>query len=113
MTFTPGMEGSTYSQLGVYITVNGMIQNTGMLYNALANGRAETSTVLDFSSALPSTCDGATGCRESVQIVVDHPNDDYYCLNFGMYCYWTQVPSGQGWTGTLSIQTDDTVAVTQ
>jgi len=113
MTFTPGTEGSMYSQLGVYLTVNGMIQNTGMLYNALATASQipETSPILNFSSALSSSCIGSEGCRESVAIVIDHPNDDYYCLNLGEYCNWTQVPTGQPWQGTLTIQTDDTIAL--
>jgi hypothetical protein len=105
MTFTPKEVGTSYSQLGVYITVNGMIQNSGMLANGLT-ATAQASQILDFSSAL-SGCTGSTTCRQTVTIVVDHPNDDYYCYNFGEYCYWTQVPAGQAWAGTLSIQTDD------
>jgi hypothetical protein len=46
-----------------------------------------------------------------VTITISHPNDDYYCLNYGMYCPWAQMYYDHPWNGTLSIQTDDTVAL--
>ena len=111
MVFTPGIQDQTvsgtgvspqYSELGVYISVNGSSQNTGMLSNGLYSGTAQDSPIMDFSSAL-------SGALEAVTITISQPNNDYFCLNFGMYCSWTQVYQGQPWHGTLKIQTDSTV----
>lgn len=121
MTFTPGTNSTNisgtgvdpqYSQLGVYITVNGSTQNTGMLSNGLYGGGAQTSPVLSFGGNLP-TCTGSTGstCRQTVTITIDHPNDDYFCLNYGEYCPWAQMYYDHPWNGTLQIQTDDTVGL--
>jgi hypothetical protein len=118
--FTPGQQDQAiagsgyyaqYSQLGVYITVNGVVQNTGMLSNGRQGGPAQASPVLDYSSAISSTCSGSSTCRQTVTITVDHPNNDYFCLNYGEYCPWAQVYYSHPWHGTLSIETDDTVAL--
>jgi hypothetical protein len=119
ITFTPGQQKTTdattgqldqYSMLGVYITVGSNTQATSMLSNGLYTGTAQKNAVLDFSSALPTTCASSTTCRQSVTITVDHPNSDYDCL-IGLYCPWTHVPTGVAWNGTLSVQTDDTTSL--
>ena len=69
------------------------------------------SPILNFSSALPTCSSTSSTCRQSVTITISHPNDDYYCLNYGIDCPWAQMYFDHPWNGTLSIQTDDTVAL--
>jgi hypothetical protein len=108
--FTPGVQNGTvsgtnfapiYSGLGVYINVGSLSQPTPLLHNGADGTNVETSGVMDYSSALS----GTTG---SVVITVTKPNYDYWCLNYGEYCPWTQVYPTHPWNGTLRIQTDYT-----
>lgn len=118
--FTPGIQDTAiagtgvypqYSQLGVYITVNGYTVPTQMLNNGRYTGQAQTSSALDFSAAIASACGSNKTCRQNVTITIDHPNDDYWCLNYGQYCPWSYVYDTHPWHGTLTIETDDTVAI--
>jgi hypothetical protein len=118
VTFAPGVQDQTvagtgfepaYGHLGVYIQVGSSSQPTPMLSNGLLDGNPETSPVLDFSSAFTPTCAATdTTCHQPITITITKPNNDYYCMNFGLYCAWAQVYSTHPWHGTLSIQTDDT-----
>jgi hypothetical protein len=101
------------SQLGVYIQVGSLNQPTEMLTNGYNGTTAETSSVIDFSSSIPSgSCAGqATTCRQNVTITVNKPNDDYWCLTTGQFCPWSYVYASHPWNGTLTIQTDDTTAI--
>lgn len=99
-----------YSRMGVYVQVGSMTQPTEMLGNGYDGTTAQTSSVLDFSSAL-SGCSGSSTCRQQVTITVTKPNNDFYCLNYGYYCPWNQVLNGQPWNGTLTVQTDDTDSI--
>lgn len=105
--FTPN-----YSLMGVYIAVGGDSRATPPLYNGFGGTPAETSSIMDFSSAFPRTCSAADpACREQVTITVKQPNNNYWCLNFGMGCAWTHVYDTHPWNGTLTVQTDDTEAL--
>jgi hypothetical protein len=116
--FAPGVQDQdvagtgyapAYGHLGVYIEVGTNSQATPMLSNGLLDGNPQTSPVLDFSSAFIPTCTASdTTCHQTVPIKIFKPNNDYYCMNFGMYCPWAQVYSTHPWHGELSIQTDDT-----
>ncbi len=118
--FTPGIQDENvagtgfspnYSRLGVYIQVGSQTQATEMLSNGVF-GTAQTSRVIDFSSAVDSGCDPMDlSCTIPVTIKVFKPNNDYFCLNFGTYCPWAQVYSTHPWHGTLHIQTDNTDAI--
>lgn len=117
--FTPGIQDQAisggnvypqYSHLGVYLTVNGTTVPTEMLSNGL-NSAAQTGSVIDFSNIISQGCAAGSNCRQTVTITVDHPNNDYWCLNYGQFCPWTQVYSTHPWHGTLTIQTDDTVGI--
>jgi hypothetical protein len=118
--FAPGVQDTAiagtgvypqYSQLGVYIQVGSSLEPTEMLQNGYDGSTAQTSTVMDFSSSIPSGCAGSTTCRQNVTITITKPNNDFYCLNEGIYCPWNQVLSGQPWNGTLTVQTDDTDSI--
>jgi hypothetical protein len=120
--FAPGVQDTAvagtgvypqYSQLGVYIQVGSLNQPTEMLTNGYNGTTAETSSVIDFSSYIPSgSCAGkAATCRENVTITVNKPNDDYWCLTSGQFCPWSYVYASHPWNGTLTIQTDDTTAI--
>jgi hypothetical protein len=120
LTFAPGVQNAAiagtgvypeYSKMGVYVEVNGTTQQTAMLENGYY-GTAQTSAVLDFSSAVPTLCGSGTTCRQNVTITITKPNNDYYCLNQGIYCPWNQVVQGQPWNGVVTVQTDDTTAIT-
>jgi hypothetical protein len=116
--FAPGIQDQTvagsgyapsYGHLGVYIQVGTVTQPTPMLSNGLLDGNPQKSPVMDFSKGFIPTCDPKdTTCHQNVTITVFRPNNDYYCMNFGMYCPWAQVYSTHPWHGELSIQTDDT-----
>lgn len=116
--FTPGVQDGyvagtgtspQYSKLGVYITVGTQSQPTPMLSNGLNDGNAQSSNVMDYSSALSNGCaDSDTSCRAYVAILIEKPNYDYWCLTTGYYCPYSHVYSGHPWNGTLEIQTDDT-----
>lgn len=94
-----------YSMLGVYITVGSTTTPTQVVPNGY-NGTLQTpSSIIDFSSAIPS------GSNGSVTIVIAQPNYDYDCLNFDLYCYpvpWMHVLDTHPWHGTLFVQTDNT-----
>jgi hypothetical protein len=117
--FTPGIQDEmatgtgytpNYSRLGVFITVGAQQQITPMLTNGYI-GAAQQSPVLDYSSTLTNlVCvnNPDVNCREQVSIVIDHPNYDYWCLNFGQYCPWTRIHDTHPWNGQVFIQTDDT-----
>ena len=118
--FAPGVQDTAiagtgvypqYSQLGVYIGVGASTEPTQMLQNGYDGSTAQTGTVMDFSSSIPSGCSGSTTCRKNVTITITKPNNDFYCLNEGIYCPWNQVLSGQPWNGTLTVQTDDTDSI--
>ena len=118
--FAPGVQDTAitgtgvypqYSQLGVYIGVGASTEPTQMLQNGYDGSTAQTGTVMDFSSSIPSGCSGSTTCRQNVTITITKPNNDFYCLNEGIYCPWNQVLSGQPWNGTLTVQTDDTDSI--
>jgi hypothetical protein len=120
MTFSPGIQDQTiagtgvspqYSELGVYLTVGNLTQDTGMLANGLYQAQ-QTSQILDFSSQLSSGASSNPAFRQSYTITISRPNNDYWCLNYGEYCPWSNVYSTHPWHGTLTIQTDDTVAIT-
>jgi hypothetical protein len=102
---------AAYSAMGVYIGVGSTSQATPLLRNGYY-GSAE-STTMDLSSSLPNTCPTSTdpACRRSITVTVSKPNLDYSCLNYGMYCPYTQAPSNVPWNVTLTIQTDDTQAL--
>jgi hypothetical protein len=102
-----------YSQLGVYIQVGSLNQPTEMLTNGYNGTTAKTSSVIDFSSSIPSgSCAGqASTCRQNITITVNKPNDDYWCLTTGQFCPWSYVYASHPWNGTLTIQTDDTTAI--
>lgn len=100
--FTP-----RYSQLGVYIGVTDYSEPTEILNNGLTTGQVQTSSVIDFSSKILVSGNAVTD-RHEVEIIVNKPNNDYWCLNFMMYCSWTNVWDTHPWNGTLLVQTDDT-----
>lgn len=117
--FTPGVQDQAiagtgvypnYSMLGVYITVNGVVGATEMLSNGFRGGGAQTSSVMDFSNAIAGSCSNSS-CRQSVTITIDHPNNDYWCYNYGQFCPYSWVYNTHPWHGTLEIQTDDTTAI--
>jgi hypothetical protein len=118
MSFAPGTQDEAvagtnyapqYSKLGVYLTVGALTQPTEMTSNGYTDGNPQTSSVVDFSAALHTSCSaGDPYCRDSVTIKVSKPNYDYWCLNFYMYCPWSGVYETHPWHGTLNIQTDDT-----
>ncbi len=123
LQFIPGKQDSTvansnflphYSKLGVYITVGSQTIATPMLDNGYAVGAAPVkSNILNFSMAVAENCEGQDeDCRELVDIKVSRPNYDYWCLNYLMYCPWTQVHATHPWNGTLLIETDDTEPLT-
>jgi len=111
--FAPGVQDTAieYSQLGVYIGVGASTEPTQMLQNGYDGSTAQTGTVMDFSSSIPSGCSGSTTCRQNVTITISKPNNDYYCFNDGIYCPWNQVLNGQPWNGVLTVQTDDTDSI--
>ena len=120
--FAPGVQDTAvagtgvypqYSQLGVYIQVGSFNQPTEMLTNGYNGTTPETSSVIDFSSYIPSgSCAGkATNCRQNVTITINKPNDDYWCLTSGQFCPWSYVYASHPWNGTLTVQTDDTTAI--
>jgi hypothetical protein len=118
--FAPGVQDTAisgtgvypqYSQLGVYLQVGASLEPTEMLQNGFDGSTAQTSTVMDFSSSIPSGCQGSTTCRQNVTITITKPNNDFYCLNEGIYCPWNQVLNGQPWNGKLTVQTDDTDSI--
>jgi hypothetical protein len=116
--FTPGIQDETvagtgfapqYSKLGVYIQVGTVVKATEMLSNGYTGGSPQKSSVLDFSSGILPDCDPTdASCRQPVEIRIFKPNNDYFCLNLGMYCAWAQVYSTHPWHGELGVQTDDT-----
>ena len=118
--FTPGVQDQTmvgngtspqYSQLGVYIGVNGVSNPTAMLSNGLTTGTAQSS-IMDLSSEFTPTCAATdTNCLQSIVIEISKPNYDYWCYNFGEYCPWSTVYAGHPWHGTLEVQTDLTDAL--
>ncbi len=99
-----------YSMLAVYIAVGSSEQPTPLLSNGLSgSGQKEESPVMDFSSSFTNNCPTSdSACRETVTITVKKPNNDYWCLNFGMYCPYVHVWPTHPWNGDLVIQTDDT-----
>ncbi len=119
--FTPGVQDqvvpgtgftANYSGLGVYIGVGSNNKPTPLLYNGLFGGTAQTSAIMDFSSTIAANCptNDAT-CRKDVVITVSQPNNDYWCLNYSMYCPWTHVYDTHPWNGNLFVQTDDTDSI--
>jgi len=110
--FTPTNQLSTtgnYSQLGVYINVGSTAGQGGETLATPLLPIGVASGVMDFSAAFTQTCASTdTTCRQNVVITINKPNDDYYCMSFGMYCPYTNALSTQHWYGTLSVQTDDT-----
>jgi hypothetical protein len=119
--FAPGIQDEvvqgtgyspSYSHLGVYIQVGTKTQATEMLSNGLLDGKPQKSSAIDFSKAFTATCDPMDDtCHQPVTIKVFKPNNDYFCMNFGMYCNWANVYETHPWHGTLYIQTDDTDAI--
>jgi hypothetical protein len=120
--FAPGVQDTAvagtgvypqYSQLGVYIQVGSLNQPTEMLTNGYNGTTAETSSVIDFSSSIPSgSCAGqASTCRQNITITINKPNDDYWCLTSGQFCPWSYVYASHPWNGILTVQTDDTTAI--
>lgn len=118
--FTPGQQDQkvagtgfspTYSKLGVYLRVNGTSTPTPMLFNGAgaAGGSAQKSGIIDFSGAISAGCAANNStCSQTVEIVVERPNNDYWCYNYGMYCPWTNVYDTHPWNGTLEVETDFT-----
>ena len=117
--FTPGRQNRTqpgtsytwqYSILGVFIEVGGNSHPTAPLKNGYPSGQPESSSVMDFSDSIGTGCVTTdTGCRKSVTITVNRPNNDDACINYsGYYCPYTRVPDGHPWNGTIEIETDDT-----
>jgi hypothetical protein len=119
--FAPGIQDEVvagtgyapaYGHLGVYIQVGTTTQPTPMLSNGLLDNNPQKSPVLDFSNAFTKSCDPTDlTCHQPVQIMIFKPNNDYFCMNFGMYCPWAQMYQTHPWHGELSIQTDDTDAL--
>jgi hypothetical protein len=116
--FTPGQQDRTvagtgfnakYSLLWVYIKVGASTQPTPALYNGVNGGDAVSSGVMDYSTAFTRTCSASSpACRQTVRVYIQQPNNDYYCLNYGMYCPGAHVYDTHPWNGTIQIQTDDT-----
>jgi hypothetical protein len=118
--FAPGVQNAPvagtgyyaqYSMLGVHIVVGSDDQATPMLSNGYGGSTAQNSGIMNFSSGLPCANSTSTTCRANVTITIDKPNNNFYCLNYDMYCGWAQVYYNQPWNGTLTVQTDDTVAI--
>jgi hypothetical protein len=120
--FAPGIQDTAisgtgvypqYSMMGVYLEVGSNNQPTQMLTNGYGGTTAETSSVIDFSSSIPNSgCYGqAATCRETVTVTVNKPNDNYWCLNAGQFCPWSDVYESHPWNGVLTVQTDDTTAI--
>jgi hypothetical protein len=116
VAFIPGKQNSEangvfypYSMLAVYVGVGTNLQPTQLLYNGYYGQSAQESSVIDLSGAFASKCNsGDTSCRQQVTVIVAQPNDDDSCLNTGLGCPYSHVPSGHPWNGTLIIETDDT-----
>ena len=101
-----------YSQLGVYIKVGDSDQPTALLYNGFHGGNAQKGSVMDFSDAFIQTCDeDDIDCRQTVKIKVHNAQDDYWCLNFNLYCPYTHTYETHYWKVTLFVQTNDTDAL--
>lgn len=119
--FTPGVQDQTmmgngfspqYSHLGVYIGVNGASSPTEMLDNGAQGASAQRSHIFDLASSFNPTCKASdTNCLQPITIEITKPNYDYWCLNYGQYCSWTNVYQGHPWHGTLEVQTDLTDAI--
>jgi len=128
--FTPGQQDGfvagtgfspAYSKLGVYIATRGFNATnaaawgpsiaTPMLSNGLYSAKS-SSQIIDFSARIPKTCDvNDATCSETVEIKIDKPNNDYFCMNFGTYCNWTWVYDTHPWNGTLEVETDYTQVI--
>jgi len=116
--FAPGIQDEVvqgtgysppYGHLGVYIQVGTKTQATEMLSNGLLDQNPQKSSVIDFSGAFTPTCNPTDStCHQTVTIKVFKPNNDYFCMNYGMYCPWANVYQTHPWHGTLYIQTDET-----
>lgn len=113
---------NTYSQLGVYIKVGDVAEPTALLSNGLLQ-QQEQSVIFDFSSAAKAAHDLEEAdpvldpegefARRTVKITIKKPNYDYWCLGFGycapVYPEHTRVYETHKWSGTLYVQTDDTL----
>jgi hypothetical protein len=119
LRFRPGIQDKNvegtgftphYSKLGVYIAVGELTQPTPMLRNGFSGGDAQSSHIMDFSQQISDGCDTSDpDCRQEVTITISKPNNDYWCLNWQMYCPYAQMHSTHPWNGTLELETDDTV----
>jgi hypothetical protein len=119
--FAPGVQNKPvsgtgfypqYSKLGVYITVGSSSKATALLANGY-NSAQQSSLVMDYSDQTPCTkSNGSSSCRQNVMIIIERPNNDYKCLNYGTYCPYDKVYETHPWNGTLTIQTDDTTEIT-
>jgi len=119
--FAPGVQDevapgtgffANYSQMGVYIKVNGNEKPTALLSNGLVRA-AETSSIIDMSGSLGTSCTGDPLCRQTVTVTVTKPNYDYWCYSVGDCRYThTHVYQNHPWNGFLYVETNDTQPLT-
>lgn len=102
-----------YSKLAVFIQVGDHEEPTSLLNNGyFPQYPQQTSSIIDFSDDFEKKCDANDkSCRQIVEVRVQKPNYDYWCLQYGMSCPHTHVHATHPWFGTIVVETDDTDSI--
>ena len=124
MRFIPGVQTQTDSQTGrvshytalsVSLRVGSRKITLPFLRNALLQGQADPSAIIDLSSAITPLCsehESGVNCFQNVTVVVENPINDDACNNLSWSaCPVAPVPNGHAWNGQLLVQTDLTEAL--